>query len=93
MGAATSLFFIDPMTLPAGFAGDVQLITLITGSVFILCKASGWVGEGSELLLLIPSCVWDRWISCTTTYCYGSATGCRSGRQVLLLLLGEGTTR
>jgi len=43
------------MTLPAGFAGDVQLITLIAGYVFILCKASGWVGEGSELLLLIPS--------------------------------------
>ena len=50
-----SQYFIDPDTLPEGHNGDVQVMFLGLVYGFILFTASGWIAEGSELLLLIPS--------------------------------------
>lgn len=47
--------FIDPATLPHTGGGVLQLCSLILVYGYILCTASGWIGDGSELLLLIPS--------------------------------------
>eukprot|EP00760_Papus_ankaliazontas_P031300 PhM_4_TR522/c0_g1_i1/m.106322 len=55
MGNVISQFFVDPKDLSGGVGGFVQLLYLAATYGYILCTASGWIGDGSELLLLIPS--------------------------------------
>ncbi|CAM9905519.1 unnamed protein product, partial [Heterosigma akashiwo] len=47
--------FIDPDSLPEGGYGFVQLLFLLCVYGYILCVGSGYISDGSELLLLVPS--------------------------------------
>jgi len=55
MGSEISKLFVEPKDIPRDFGGFVQLLYLGATYAFVLCTASGWIGDGSELLLLIPA--------------------------------------
>ena len=50
-----SNLFVDPATFPSGFYGAFQLTFFLVVYGAILFKASNFISEGSELLLLVPS--------------------------------------
>ncbi|CAN0420200.1 unnamed protein product [Pylaiella littoralis] len=47
--------FIDPDSLPDGWQGFVQVLSLLFAYGFILFTASNMISDGSELLLLVPA--------------------------------------
>jgi hypothetical protein len=47
-------FFIDVSEFPQDGYGLFQLLCVGAVYAYILCVASGWISDGSELLLLIP---------------------------------------
>eukprot|EP00759_Apiculatamorpha_spiralis_P004291 PhF_6_TR12578/c0_g1_i2/m.19770 len=55
MGAELAKLFVNPEEIPHNFGGFVQLLGLAGWYGYIICKASAWIGDGCELLLLIPS--------------------------------------
>lgn len=55
MGSLITRFFIEVKELPNDGYGFVQLLFLGAAYGAVLFKASNWVKDGSELLLLIPS--------------------------------------
>ncbi len=47
--------FIDPSELPEGSYGFCQLLYLVFTYGYVLFKSASLIGDGSELLLLIPA--------------------------------------
>ncbi len=47
--------FIDPSGLPEGGAGFCQLLYLLITYGCVLFKSASLIGDGSELLLLVPA--------------------------------------
>lgn len=51
----SSSIFIDVTSLPEGFGGFVQLLSIGAVYGYLLMNASNMISDGSELLLLVPS--------------------------------------
>ncbi len=47
--------FIDPSELPEGGTGFCQLLYLAFTYGYVLFKSASLIGDGSELLLLVPT--------------------------------------
>jgi len=50
-----STLFVNPFELPSGAYGTIQLLFLMFVYGYILSTSANMIGDGSELLLLIPS--------------------------------------
>ena len=55
MGSVIGKLFVDVESLPHDGYGMVQCLFLGLMYGYILCISSGWIKDGSELLLLVPS--------------------------------------